>query len=53
MTLLPGWDWGNAGGDIYHDAQTRIQSVSFRGNLARLTEALIKENKMDKAKGHN
>ncbi|MGB3143035.1 MAG: hypothetical protein WBB24_02930, partial [Maribacter sp.] len=35
---------------IYHDTQTRIQSVSFRGNLARLTEALIKENKMDRAK---
>ncbi|WP_340156786.1 DUF2723 domain-containing protein [uncultured Maribacter sp.] len=48
--IVTGWDWGNSGGDIYHDTQTRIQSVSFRGNLARLTEGLIKENKMDKAK---
>lgn len=48
--IVKKWDWGNAGGDIYHDTQTRIQSVSYRGNLARLMEALIKENKMDKAK---
>jgi tetratricopeptide (TPR) repeat protein len=48
--IVKGWDWGNSGGDIYHDTQTRIQSVSYRGNLARLMEALIKENKMDKAK---
>lgn len=45
------WDWGNSGSpDIYHDPQTRIQGLSFRGNLARLTETLIAENKIDKAK---
>ncbi len=49
--IVANWDWGNSGStDIYHDTQTRIQSVSYRGNLARLTEALIKENKTDKAK---
>ncbi|MCX2719010.1 glycosyltransferase family 117 protein [Lentiprolixibacter aurantiacus] len=45
------WDWGNSGSpDIYHDPQTRIQGLSFRGNLARLAEALISENKIDKAR---
>ncbi|MGB3149473.1 MAG: DUF2723 domain-containing protein [Maribacter sp.] len=49
--IIKKWDWGNAGSpDIYHDTQTRIQSVSYRGNLARLMEALLKENKTDKAK---
>ncbi len=45
------WDWGNSGSDaIYHDPQTRSQGLSFRSNLARLTETLIAENKIDKAK---
>ena len=49
--IVKKWDWGNAGSDkIYHDPQTRSQGLSFRGNLARLTEALIAENKIDKAK---
>ncbi len=49
--VVKGWDWGNSGSsDIYHDTQTRTQGLSFRGNLARLTEALIDENKIDKAK---
>jgi len=49
--IVKKWDWGNAGSpDIYHDPQTRIQSLSFRGNLARLTETLINENKIEKAK---
>ncbi|MCM4169275.1 hypothetical protein KCTC52924_00660 [Arenibacter antarcticus] len=49
--IVKKWEWGNSGSaDIYHDIQTRTQSLSFRGNLARLTEALIEENKIDKAK---
>mgnify|MGYP001819232123 CR=1 FL=1 len=45
------WDWGNSGSsEIYHDPQTRIQGLSFRGNLARLAEELINENKIDKAR---
>ncbi|WP_100614100.1 glycosyltransferase family 117 protein [Confluentibacter citreus] len=43
------WDWGNSGGDIYHDPETRKNSISYRGNLARLIEQLINENKLDKA----
>jgi hypothetical protein len=45
------WDWGNSGSpDIYHDPQTLRNSFSFRKNLARLTEALIREGKKDKAR---
>ncbi len=49
--IVTKWDWGNSGDpDIYHDTQTRIQSVTFRSNLARLMEALVNEGKIDKAK---
>lgn len=49
--IVKKWDWGNSGSsDIYHDTQTRIQGLSFRGNLARLTEQLLEENKIEKAK---
>jgi hypothetical protein len=49
--IVKGWEWGNTGSpDIYHDPQTRTQGLSFRSNLARLIEALISENKIDKAK---
>ena len=45
------WDWGNSGSsEIYHDPQTRSQGLSLRSNLARLTEELIRENKIDKAR---
>ncbi|WJJ96793.1 DUF2723 domain-containing protein [Algibacter luteus] len=44
------WDWGNSGSpDIYHDVETRKNSITYRGNLARLTEQLINEGKLDKA----
>lgn len=44
------WDWGNSGSpDIYHDVETRKNSITYRGNLARLIEQLINENKLDKA----
>ena len=44
------WDWGNSGSDkIYHDVETRKNGITYRGNLARLIEALIDENKLDKA----
>ncbi|HLT50328.1 MAG TPA: hypothetical protein VKZ93_00150, partial [Arenibacter sp.] len=49
--IVKKWDWGNSGSpDIYHDPQTRVQGLSFRGNLARLTEVLIEENEIEKAK---
>ncbi|MEM6517447.1 MAG: hypothetical protein AAF688_14795, partial [Bacteroidota bacterium] len=44
------WDWGNSGSDnIYHDVETRKNGITYRGNLARLLETLIEENKLDKA----
>ena len=49
--LVMKWDWGN--GDlttIYHDPETRKNSISYRTNMARLMEQLINEGKKDKAK---
>ena len=43
------WDWGNSGEDIYHDVETRKNGISYRGNIARLVEALINEDKLHKA----
>ncbi|AUC74302.1 DUF2723 domain-containing protein [Olleya sp. Bg11-27] len=44
------WDWGNSGSDqIYHDPETRRNSITYRGNLARLVEQLINEEQLDKA----
>lgn len=43
------WDWGNSGEDIYHDTETRKNGITYRGNLARLIEQLINEDKMEKA----
>ncbi len=44
------WDWGNSGSaDIYHDTETRRNAITYRGNLARLIETLINEDKLDKA----
>lgn len=48
-TKVKNWDWGNSGGDIYHDVETRKNSITYRGNLARLIEQLINEDKLDKA----
>ncbi|MEO0526890.1 MAG: DUF2723 domain-containing protein, partial [Bacteroidota bacterium] len=49
--IVKNWDWGNSGStEIYHDPQTRSQGLSYRGNLARLVETLINENKIEKAK---
>ncbi|GGD18907.1 DUF2723 domain-containing protein [Hyunsoonleella pacifica] len=44
------WNWGNSGSpDIYHDPETRKNSITYRGNLARLVEELINEDKLEKA----
>lgn len=45
------WDWGNAESpNIYHDPETRRNSISYRGNLARLMETLLAEGKTEKAR---
>ncbi len=47
--LVTSWDWGGSGEDIYHDIETRRNGITYRGNLARLIEQLINEDKLDKA----
>ncbi len=45
------WDWGNGElKTIYHDPETRKNSISYRTNLARLMEQLINEGQKEKAK---
>ena len=45
------WDWGNSESpNIYHDPETRKNSISYRTNLARLMEQLVNEGKTEKAK---
>jgi hypothetical protein len=45
------WDWGNSESNrIYHDPETRRNSITYRMNLSRLMNQLIKEGKKAKAK---
>jgi len=49
-TNVKKWDWKNSNSDdIYVDVETRKNGISFRNNLVRLAEALIKEDKKTKA----
>jgi tetratricopeptide (TPR) repeat protein len=48
-SMVMSWDWGGSGEDIYHDVETRKNGITYRGNLARLMEALIQNNELDKA----
>jgi len=44
------WDWGNSDRpDIYHDPETRKNSISFRSNITRLANALIEDKQVEKA----
>jgi hypothetical protein len=44
------WDWKNSDSDaIYIDVETRKNGISFRNNLIRLAEELVKEEKFDTA----
>ncbi len=45
------WDWGNGElSTIYHDPETRKNSISSRTNMSRLMEQLINEGQKEKAK---
>ena len=45
------WDWGNSESTkIYHDPETRKNSISYRTNLTRLMKQLLVEGKNDKAR---
>jgi hypothetical protein len=48
--IVKSWEWGNSDSSkIYHDPETRKNSISFRGNLHRLSSKLIEEGKFNKA----
>lgn len=49
-TLIKNWEWGNSGDpNIYHDVETRRNSITYRGHMARLIEELINEKQLEKA----
>ncbi|MGS2741530.1 glycosyltransferase family 117 protein [Sinomicrobium sp. M5D2P17] len=49
--IVQKWAWGNSGSpDIYHDPETRKNSISYRSNMARLTDTLLKEGEKEKAR---
>ena len=49
--IVTKWDWGNSESDkIYHDPETRRNSITYRTNLSRLMNQLIAEGKIEKAK---
>ena len=48
--LIKNWEWGNSGNPgVYHDVETRRNSITYRGHMARLIEDLINEKQLDKA----
>ena len=49
--IVMGWDWGNMEDpNIYHDPETRKNSITYRSNLAKLTEALLNEGDEERAR---
>jgi len=50
-SIVMKWDWGNSDSNsIYHDVETRRNSISYRSILSRLMDKLIAEGKTQKAK---
>ncbi len=48
--LVNQWEWGNGElTTIYHDPETRKNSISYRTNMARLMQQLINEGNNEKA----
>ncbi|WP_194850321.1 glycosyltransferase family 117 protein [Nonlabens antarcticus] len=48
--IIKGWDWGNSGSsDIYHDVETRRNSVGYRSNVTRAAMALAEDGQDAKA----
>ena len=48
--IIKKWEWGNSESpDIYHDPETRKNSISFRGNLHRLANEFIDRGEFEKA----
>jgi len=50
LNLVNKWEWGNGeSSEIYHDIETRKNSISYRTNMSRLVDQLILEGKKDQA----
>jgi len=48
--IVKQWEWGNSNSkNIYHDPETRKNSISYRSNMARLAEELINKDQFEKA----
>ena len=48
--VMKNWDWGNSGDpDMYHDVETRRNSVGYRSNITRVAEELTKVGELAKA----
>ncbi|QED38814.1 DUF2723 domain-containing protein [Antarcticibacterium arcticum] len=48
--IVKGWDWGNMEDpNIYHDPETRKNTITYRSNIARLIEALLNEGDTQRA----
>ncbi|MBC9796885.1 protein O-mannosyl-transferase family [Sinomicrobium weinanense] len=49
--IVKKWNWGNSNSpNIYHDPETRKNSISYRSNMARLVETLLEEGQKEKAR---
>lgn len=48
--IIKNWDWGNSGDpDMYHDVETRRNSIGYRNNLSRVAAALTEIGENAKA----
>ena len=48
--MVMNWNWGNNGDpSVYHDVETRKNSLTYRGNLARLIEVLLQNGDLKRA----
>ena len=48
--IVMSWDWGNSGDpEIYHDTETRRNGITYRSNLARLADELVRQKDYKKA----
>lgn len=49
--IVKDWDWGNIEDpNIYHDPETRKNTITYRSNLSRLIETLLNEGDNARAK---
>lgn len=49
--IMTNWYWGNSGSDdVYHDPETRKNSISYRSNIARVIEKLLQQDDHERAK---